>query len=95
VAVLATDLRTGVGIGIVVKLAIHRINAMPLRSICKPFLDIEPRDDNTRVIQAWASAVFINWIPFKQQIEHIGLVQRNNPVIDLSETKLVDHCVME
>jgi MFS superfamily sulfate permease-like transporter len=93
--VLATDLLTGVGIGIVVKLAIHLINGMPLRSIFKPFLDIEPRDDTTCVIHARGSAVFTNWIPFKQQIEHIGLVQRNNLIIDLSETRLVDHSVME
>jgi MFS superfamily sulfate permease-like transporter len=95
VGVLATDLLTGVGIGIAVKLGIHLVNGMPLRSIFKPFLDIEPRDENTCVIRASGSAVFSNWIPFKQQIEHIGLQQRNNLIIDLSGTKLVDHSVME
>ena len=68
---------------------------MPLRSLFKPFLDIEPRDDKTYIIHAGGSAVFSNWIPFKHQIEDIGLIQRLNLVIDLSETRLVDHSVME
>jgi MFS superfamily sulfate permease-like transporter len=95
VGVLATDLLIGVAIGIAVELAIHLIYGVPLRSLFKPFLDIEPRDDGTCVIRAGGSAVFSNWIPFKRQIEHIGLNQRNNLVIDLSETRLVDHSVME
>ncbi len=95
IGVLATDLLVGVAIGIGVKLAIHMLNGMPLRSLFKPFLDIEPRDDKTCVIRTHGSAVFSNWIPFKHQIEYVGLQQRNNLVIDLSETKLVDHSVME
>jgi len=95
VGVLATDLLIGVAIGIAVELAIHLIYGVPLRSLFKPFLDIEPRDDGTCVIRAGGSAIFSNWIPFKRQIEHIGLSQRNNLVIDLSETRLVDHSVME
>jgi MFS superfamily sulfate permease-like transporter len=95
VGVLATDLLIGVAIGIAVKLAIHLIYGVPLRSVFKPLLDIEPRDDGTCVIRAGGSAIFSNWIPFKRQIEHIGLNQRNNLIIDLSETRLVDHSVME
>ncbi len=95
IGVLATDLLVGVAIGIAVKLAIHLLNGMPLRSLFKPFLDIEPRDDKTCVIRTHGSAVFSNWIPFKHQIEYVGLQQRNNLVIDFSETTLVDHSVME
>lgn len=39
--------------------------------------------------------MFSNWIPFRRQIEDIGLVQRQNITLDLSDTKLVDHSVME
>ncbi len=95
IGVLATDLLVGVAIGILVKVGIHLLNGMPMRSIFKPFLDIEQREDGTHVIHARGSAVFSNWIPFKRQIEQIGLNQRNNLVVDLSETKLVDHSVME
>jgi MFS superfamily sulfate permease-like transporter len=95
VAVLATDLLIGIAIGIGVKLAIHLFNGVPLGSVFTPYLEVETRDDNTVVILAKGSAVFTNWIPFKRQIEQLGLVQKNNVVIDLSGTKMVDHSVME
>jgi MFS superfamily sulfate permease-like transporter len=95
VGVLATDLLLGVAIGIAVKFGIHLLNGVPVRSMFKPFLRIEPRGDGASVIYARDSAVFSNWIPFKRQIEEIGLGRRNNLVIDLSETRLVDHSVME
>jgi MFS superfamily sulfate permease-like transporter len=95
VGVLATDLLIGVAIGIAVKLAIHLLNGVPLRSLFQPYLHIEQRGDGTAVIYAKDSAVFSNWIPFKHQIEQIGINQRNNLTIDLTETKLVDHSVME
>jgi MFS superfamily sulfate permease-like transporter len=95
VGVLATDLLIGVGIGIVVKLAIHTLNGVPIRSMFKPYLLVEATADGTNVIRAKDSAVFSNWIPFKRQIEQLGLDQHSNLVVDLSETKLVDHSVME
>lgn len=95
VGVLATDLLIGVGIGIAVKFAIHLLNGVPMRSLFKPFLVVEEQDDGASVIRARDSAVFSNWIPFKRQIEQVGLTQHKNLVIDLSETKLVDHSVME
>lgn len=95
VGVLATDLLIGIAIGIAATFALHLINGVPIRSLFKPFLDIEPVGENGYLIRARGSAVFSNWIPFKRQIEDIGLVQRNNLTIDLSETKLVDNSVME
>lgn len=95
VAVLATDLLVGIAIGISVKFLIHVYNGVPLHSLFKPFLEIETRDDNSVVISARESAIFTNWIPIKRRIEQLGLVQRNNVVIDLSGTKFIDHSVME
>jgi MFS superfamily sulfate permease-like transporter len=95
IGVLATDLLIGIFIGIGVKFAIHLLNGVPLRSVFKPYLDVETRDDNTVAISARGSAVFTNWLPFKRQIEQLGLVQRNNIVLDLSGAKIVDHSVME
>jgi MFS superfamily sulfate permease-like transporter len=95
IGVLATDLLIGIGIGIAVKFFIHLLNGVPIRSFFKPFLDVETRDDNTVVITARESAVFTNWLPFKRQIEQLGLIERNNIVLDLSGTKIVDHSVME
>jgi MFS superfamily sulfate permease-like transporter len=95
VAVLATDLLIGMAIGIAAKFLIHVFNGVPVRSLFKPYLDVEMRGDDTVVVHARESAVFTNWIPFKRQIEQVGLVEHNNVVLDLSGTKMVDHSVME
>ncbi|MCR4290343.1 MAG: SulP family inorganic anion transporter [Candidatus Scalindua sp.] len=95
IAVLATDLLIGIAIGIGVKFLIHIINDVPVMSLFKPYLDAEIRDKDTVVIIARHSAVFSNWILFKRKIEQLGLVQNKNLILDMSETKLVDHSVME
>lgn len=94
-AVLATDLLIGVAAGIVLKMVIHLSNGVPLKSLFKPFVEVEPVDETTSRIVARGSAVFSNWIPFRRQIEDIGLIQKHNLVLDLSNTQLVDHSVME
>jgi MFS superfamily sulfate permease-like transporter len=93
--VLATDLLIGVFIGIGVKLMFHSINGVPLRSLFKPYLKIEPDSPTSYLITARESAVFSNWIPFKRQIEEAGIMQGKNVTVDLSGTRLVDHSVME
>ena len=95
VGVLATDLLVGIAIGIAVKLSIHMFNGLPLSSIFLPYLEIEELDENTVLINARGSAVFSNFIPFRRQIEQLGLIGRNNVIVDLSAAKLVDHSVME
>jgi MFS superfamily sulfate permease-like transporter len=93
--VLATDLLIGIFIGIGVKLLIHFINGVPLISLFKPFLTIEQYDENTYLIKASQSAVFSNWLLFRKQIYTYGMLQDKNIILDLSETQLVDHTVME
>lgn len=93
--VLATDLLIGVGIGVATKFIIHVINGVPPREFFKPFLDVTEIDESTVQIDAAGSAVFSNWIPFRRQIEQIGLVQRNNVIVNLAGTRLVDSNVME
>lgn len=95
VAVLATDLLIGVLLGIAVKILIHVMNGLPLSSVFKPSLEIERQGENTCAIRVHRSAVFSNWIPFRRQLEDLGLVQRQNLVLDFSNTKLVDHTTME
>ncbi|TWU66622.1 SulP family inorganic anion transporter [Crateriforma conspicua] len=95
IVVLATDLLIGVAAGILLKLIIHVANGVPLKSLFKPFIEVQEIDDNTSLIVAKESAVFSNWIPFRRQIEQIGLIQKRNLIIDVSDTKLVDHSVME
>jgi MFS superfamily sulfate permease-like transporter len=95
VGVLATDLLVGVGIGILLKFVFHVINGVPLSTLLKPFLKVTPVDDHTVQIDASGSAVFSNWIPFRRQIEQLGLVQRHDVIVNLAGTRLVDASVME
>ena len=95
VSVLATDLLVGIGIGIAVKFVIHIKNGVPLRSLFKSYVDIETQGENSCVIRAHQSAVFSNWISFRRQLEQVGLGQQQNITLDLSDTRLVDHSVME
>lgn len=95
VVTLASDLLIGVAAGIAMKFFIHLLNGVPLKSFFKAYLDVEQVSEDTCRIHANESAVFSNWIPFKRQIEHIGLVQRNNIIVDVSNAKLIDHTVME
>ncbi|MDZ4850549.1 MAG: SulP family inorganic anion transporter [Pirellulaceae bacterium] len=93
--VLATDLLVGIMLGIVAKLVIHTANGVPITSLFKPFLEVENREDGSCTVFASQSAVFSNWIPFRRQIEHLGLVQHSDVTVDLSGTQFVDHTVME
>jgi MFS superfamily sulfate permease-like transporter len=95
VVVLASDLLIGVAAGIVLKMVIHVANGVPLRSLFKPYIEVQEIDANTSLILARESAVLSNWIPFRRQIEEIGLVQKRNLIVDVSDTILVDHSVME
>ncbi len=95
VGVLATDLLIGIAIGVVAKLALHIRNGLPWRSVLRPYLEISEQGERHIVISAQKSAVFSNFIPFRRQIEQIGLEAKNNITIDLSQTNLVDHTVME
>lgn len=95
VVVLATDLLIGVAAGIILKMVIHVANGVPIKSLFKPYIEVQEVDKDTSLILARESAVFSNWIPFKRQIEDIGLIQRRNLIVDVSNTKLVDHSVME
>jgi MFS superfamily sulfate permease-like transporter len=94
VVVLATDLLIGVAAGIALKMVIHVANGVPLKSLFKPYLEVQEVDEQTSRIVAHESAVFSNWIPFRRQIEQIGFVQKKNLIVDVSDTQLVDHSVM-
>ncbi|MBI2804686.1 MAG: SulP family inorganic anion transporter [Planctomycetes bacterium] len=93
IAVLATDLLIGIAIGIAVKFIIHINNAMPLSALFRPQLRIEETDDKIYVVHVRDFAVFSNWILLRQTI--VSLRRDWNVILNLSETRLVDHTVME
>jgi len=94
IAVLATDILIGIAIGIGLKIMIHVYNGTPLKSLLKPYLDVTDENETTCRVVVHQSAVFSNWIPFRREIERLGYVERKNVIVDLADTKFVDHSVM-
>jgi MFS superfamily sulfate permease-like transporter len=95
IAVLATDLLVGIAIGIAVEFLVHFVSGMPLLSFVRPSLKVEENGDDTCRIKVLHFAIFSNWILLRRRIIQGGLQQRKHVELDLSETWLVDHTVME
>lgn len=95
VLTMLTDLLVGVGAGIAVKMAIHYANGVKPRAFFSLNADVESRDETTEIVTVYQAVVFTNWIPFKRLLERIGFDEGKNIVVDLSNTQLVDHTVVE
>ncbi len=90
---LATDLLIGILAGMLVKLIIHTINGVPLKSLFKPFFTMVIIDEEHYVIDVEHSAIFSNFMSLKKHVE--SLPDGKKITIDFTTTKLVDHSVME
>lgn len=93
VGVLATDLLMGIAIGIAVKVVIHLINGAPVRSLFRLGVDVQRDDEGRALVRVKDATVFSTWIGLKKRLE--ALKGQSDVVLDLSETVLVDHTVME
>ncbi len=90
---LATDLLIGIVAGIFVKLIIHTINGVPLKSLFKPFFTINTEEEGHFQVDVEHSAIFSNYLGLKKQLD---LLPRGKKItLDFTETHLVDHSVME
>ena len=92
VGVLATDLLMGIGIGILVKALIHLINGAPIASLFRLRVNVDQSGDGT-TLAVRDSAVFATWIGLKKRIE--ALKGEGSVTVDLNQTRLVDHTVMD
>jgi MFS superfamily sulfate permease-like transporter len=92
IGVLATDLLVGIFIGMFVKVLIHLINGVPFLSLFRLRASTHRRDPGGVTVMVRDSAVFTTWIALRKQLERV----KNEPrvVLDLSQTRLVDHTVM-
>ena len=95
VAIVCTDLLVGALIGMFLELVVNVFSGLPVTSIfsCSP--DVRQQNENTFLIVPHKAAVFSNWLGLRAKIEEYGLKQQKNLVVDLSDTQLVDHTVME
>ncbi|MCB9528700.1 MAG: SulP family inorganic anion transporter [Myxococcales bacterium] len=92
ITTLATDLLVGVGVGIVVKIALHLVRGAPISRLWKA--EVEPvleGDDGVRLVVR-APAIFTNFLGLQR---HLSAAKRRRVVIDLTGAALVDHTVME
>lgn len=93
VGVLATDLLTGMAIGIVVKFVLHVLRGAPLRSLYTLHAEVTQEDDHSATIVVRDSAIFSTWIPLRKHLHRL-LQAGKRVTLNLSETRLVDHTVM-
>ncbi|MDN3203580.1 SulP family inorganic anion transporter [Algoriphagus sediminis] len=92
IVTLAQDLLLGIAAGIGVKIFIHVYNGVPLHSFFKA--DFEKKKENSgHSFLIRKAAIFSNFLPIKKALESIE--QGEIISIDLSQTKLVDHSVMD
>lgn len=89
---LYEDLLVGIGAGIALKIIIHLINGLPISSLFKAPTLVSFEGDEY-LVEIDKSAVFTNYLGIKSKLDAIP--SGFNVTIDLKNTKLVDHSVME
>jgi len=97
VVTLCTDLLIGVLSGILLKVVVHLINGASVRNVFLLRADIEAahaEGDRRVVLTVRNSAVFANWLGLKKALTRAA-EGRDEVVLDLSKTRLVDHTTME
>jgi MFS superfamily sulfate permease-like transporter len=92
IGVLATDLLVGIVIGILVKLALHFIRGVPLLSLLRLNASVQ-RSGQQVTLVVRESAVFSTWLSLRKRLQ--SLKGQGRVVVDLSDTTLVDHTVMD
>lgn len=89
---LGVDLLVGIGAGILTEIIVNIVNGKPLKAIFKAPTEVSFTDDEY-LVEISEAAVFTNFLGIKRKLEAIP--PSFKVIIDFSETKLVDHSVME
>ncbi len=89
---LAEDLLLGIAAGVILKLIFHLYNGAPISSIFKAPSSIS-FTENEYVVTIEKSAIFTNFLGIKSRLNAIPFGK--TVTIDLNQTKLIDHSVME
>lgn len=95
VGVLAIDLLWGIAIGVATELILHVLMGAPIASLFLSSAQVKEDSEKSCRLAVRRSAVFSSWIPLRRRIVKEGLVKGRDLTIDLSETRFVDHTVME
>ncbi|MGK0303037.1 MAG: MFS superfamily sulfate permease-like transporter, partial [Planctomycetota bacterium] len=89
---LATDLLIGVAAGIALKLVFHLVSGASPRALFRPTIEVREEADHL-LIAVHGAAVFSNFLALSGRLAEVPRSSR--VVLDLSESKVVDHTVME
>ena len=93
IATLATDLLVGVGVGILIKFAIHIYFGVPIKSLFKAKVTVHKINEESFAMTVSDSAIFSNYLSVKKHLVDIpsnGLLS-----IDFSQSQVIDHSFME
>lgn len=90
---LATDLLIGVASGVALKLVLHVINGAPLRSMFRARIDQETKA-GVVILRVHDAALFTNYLGIERRLAAVDADVRK-VVLDLSNTRLVDHTTVE
>lgn len=90
---LYEDLLVGIGAGILLKIIIHLFNGTPVSSLFKAPTIVSFDGDKKYLVEIDKAAVFTNYLGIKNKLDAIP--PGFDVTIDLKNTKLVDHSVME
>ncbi len=93
IATLATDLLIGISVGIGMKILFHLWNGAPIRGMFSSDVSTVV-DPNGITVVVRKAAMFTNWLGLRESIIRAARGY-TNVKIDLSQTRLVDHSVME
>lgn len=93
ITTLATDLLIGIGVGIILEFIIHMVNGVPLLNMFTNDLKIDNSDQDKYIISIRDAAVFTNFLSLKKELARIP--SHKHIILDLFETQLVDHTVIE
>jgi MFS superfamily sulfate permease-like transporter len=86
------DLLIGIAAGILLEIIIHLFNGAPVKSLFKTPAEVSFNDGNY-LVEISKSALFCNFIGIKRKLESIP--PGFDVSINLAETRVVDHSVME
>ncbi|MBU3676880.1 MAG: DUF2490 domain-containing protein, partial [Chitinophagaceae bacterium] len=89
---LYEDLLVGIVAGMLLKMIIHMVNGASLKSFFSLAVSVSFNDTHY-LVAVKEAAVFTNYLKLKSKLEAIPASM--NIVVDFTETKLVDHSVME
>ncbi len=93
IATLATDLLIGISVGIGMEILFHLWHGAPVRGLFSSDVSTVTEPDGITVVVR-KSALFTNWLGLRKLIVQAANGHQNVK-IDLSQTRLVDHSVME